>query len=237
MSELRAACEAHVADTDATFKDRRHAGRLLAAALMRFKSERPVVLALPRGGVPVAYEVARRLGAPLDVVLVRKIGAPGHPELGIGAVMDGAEPVLVLNEEIVDAIAPPPGFAEAQADTELREIERRRRIYRDDRAMLDIAGRTVIIVDDGIATGGTVRAVLRGLARSGPARRVLAVPVAPHESVDMLKPEADEIVCLAEPEPFIAVGHHYADFRQTSDREVVELLEQAALLTPDRAQA
>jgi putative phosphoribosyl transferase len=220
---------------DVTFADRREAGRQLAAVLIRYKDERPIVLALPRGGVPVAYEVARRLAAPLDVVLVRKIGAPGQPELGIGAVMDGAQPQVVINEEIYSEVAPPPGFVEAQAATSLREIERRRQTYRGGRPMLDIAGRTVIVVDDGIATGGTVRAVLRGLGRSRPARRVLAVPVAPRDAIASLSSDADEIVCLVQPDRFFAVGDHYADFRQTSDREVIELLRQSATFASARS--
>ena len=210
------------------FSDRRQAGRALAAALMPLKDEHPVVLALPRGGVPVAFEVAQALAAPLDVVLVRKIGAPGHPELGLGAIVEGAEPQVVLNEDIVAILAPDRSYIEAEKLRQLEEIERRKLLYRGGRPALSVEGRVAIVVDDGIATGGTVKAVLRALAGGRPARRVLAVPVAPQETIDALRPDADEIVCLATPEPFFAVGSHYRDFRQTSDAEVVELLRRAA---------
>jgi predicted phosphoribosyltransferase len=210
------------------FSDRRQAGRALAAALMPLKGENPVVLALPRGGVPVAFEVAQALAAPLDVVLVRKIGAPGHPELGLGAVVDGANPQLVLNADIIELLAPNPAYIEAEKQRQLKEIERRKQLYRGDRPPVRLQGHVAIVVDDGIATGGTVKAVLRALARAGPARRVLAVPVAPRDSIEALAPEADDIVCLVTPEPFFAVGSHYSDFRQTTDAEVVDLLRRAA---------
>ena len=210
------------------FSDRRQAGRQLAAALKPLKLENPIVLALPRGGVPVAFEVAQALGAPLDVVMVRKIGAPGHAELGLGAVVDGSDPQLVLNDEIVELLAPDPGYVEAEKRRQLKEIERRKRLYRGERPPVPVEGRVLIVIDDGIATGGTVKAVLRALAPARPSRRILAVPVAPKESIDMLAPEADDVVCLATPEPFFAVGTHYRDFRQTTDTEVVDLLRRAA---------
>jgi putative phosphoribosyl transferase len=206
------------------FTDRRDAGRQLAAALARYRVSRPVVLALPRGGVPVGFEVAQALDAPLDVLLVRKIGAPGHEELGLGAVVDGQDPQLVLNPDVVRAVGPPPGYIEAEKRRQLAEIERRRRQYVGDRAPTPVDGRTVIIVDDGIATGGTVKAALRGVSQHRTARLVLAVPVAPADSLDELASECDDIVCLATPEPFFAVGPHYRDFTQTEDDEVVRLL-------------
>lgn len=210
-----------------TFRDRRDAGLQLAAAMKRFHDDRPVVLALPRGGVPVAFEVARALGAELDLLLVRKIGAPGHEELAIGAVVDGKDPQLVLNREIIAAAAPPPGYIDAEKKRQLAEIERRRRLYRGAEQPVDVKGRTVIVIDDGIATGATVRAALRGVRQNEPKRLILAVPVAPPETLEKLAPECDEIVCLSAPPWFNAVGSHYADFTQTTDEEVMGLVAQA----------
>jgi predicted phosphoribosyltransferase/dienelactone hydrolase len=210
------------------FSDREEAGRELAAALAHLKDEKPIVLALPRGGVPVAYEVAKALGAPLDVILVRKIGAPGHKELGIGAVVDGANPQLVLNEEVVRMVRPSERYILDEGKRELAEIERRRELYRRDRPPLPVKDRTVVVVDDGIATGGTMKAVLKALRESGPKKLVLAVPVAPADTIAELSPLADEVVALETPEPFFAVGAHYRDFAQTTDDEVMELLSRAA---------
>jgi putative phosphoribosyl transferase len=207
------------------FADRRQAGRRLASALRRFREEDPLILALPRGGVPVAFEVAQALDAELDIVLVRKIGAPGHAEYGIGALVEGPEPLLVLNEQIVQMIGPPPGYIEGEKQRQLKEIERRRDVYRHGRAPIPVSERTVIVVDDGIATGGTMRAVLQALRQEGAAHTILAVPVAPADTLAELSELADETVCLATPDPFRAVGLHYHDFDQTTDEEVIELLE------------
>ncbi|MDE5441696.1 phosphoribosyltransferase [Bradyrhizobium sp. CSA207] len=206
------------------FADRREAGQRLAPLLMKYKDQHPVILALPRGGVPVAFEVAQALNAPLDVALVRKIGAPGHKELGLGAVVDGAHAQVVLNDEIVRTLQPGRAYLEAETSRQLAEIERRRHLYRNGEPPLDVAGRTAIVIDDGIATGGTVKAVLKALAKAKPSRLVLAVPVAPKESLADLNSDADEIICLVTPDPFYAVGLNYRDFGQTSDQEVVELL-------------
>ncbi len=210
------------------FSNRREAGRKLALALARFKSEQPVILALPRGGVPVAYEVALALSAVLDVVIVRKLGAPGQPELGIGAVVDGDQPESVLDADSVRLLQVSKQFIEGEIAHELKEIDRRQQLYRGSRPAVPVAGRTVIVVDDGIATGGSMRAALRGLRRAAPRKLVLAVPVAPSDTLERLRPEVDEIVCLATPPLFHAVGQFYSDFRQTSDEEVIKLLDAAA---------
>jgi putative phosphoribosyl transferase len=206
------------------FQDRRDAGIQLAAALMHLAPANPLVLALPRGGVPVAFEVATALGADLDLLIVRKLGAPGYEELGIGAVVDGADPQLVLNEDVVRQLAPNPNYIRAEMRRQLGEIDRRRHVYLGGAPPIPVAGRTAIVVDDGIATGGTVRAALKGLRKARPARLILAVPVAPPESIAALRGECDEILCLAQPNPFYAVGAHYACFDQTGDDEVVRLL-------------
>jgi putative phosphoribosyl transferase len=210
------------------FIDRKEAGRELAAALARFKVESPVVLAIPRGGVPVAFEVARALEAPLDIIVARKLGAPGQHELGLGAIVDGDHPQSVLNEEIIRELRVSTQYIQSEIETEVKEIRRRQAAYRRGRPAADLAGRTVIVIDDGIATGGSIRAALRGVRRMGPKKVVLAVPVAPPDTIEALRAEADEIVCLDMPEYFMAIGEFYEDFRQTSDAEVIELLETAA---------
>lgn len=209
---------------DARFANRQDAGRQLAGVLTRFAGENPLVLALPRGGVPVAYEVALALDAPLDVVFVRKIGAPGHPELGLGALVDGRAPQVIWNEPVMRMVQPSPDYLEAEQNRQLLEIERRRRAYRGDASAENPHGRTVIVIDDGIATGGTVRAALKALSATSPGKLVLAVPIAPKDSIEVLEREADEVICLATPEPFYAVGAHYEDFDQTTDEEVIDLL-------------
>ncbi|MFC0387611.1 phosphoribosyltransferase [Muricoccus vinaceus] len=214
------------------FLDRADAGRQLAQSLLHLKVQDPVVLALPRGGVPVGYEVAEALGAPLDLLLVRKIGTPGQAELAVGAVVDGARPEMVINEDIVRQLGVPASYLEQEAARQLAEIERRRAAYLRGRPPVALEGRTAIMVDDGIATGATARASLRALAASGTARRVvLAVPVAPAEIVKALSALCDEAITLSTPEDFRAVGLHYGDFRQTEDAEVIELLDRAAVRT------
>ncbi len=206
------------------FADRSAAGLALAEVLKTKKIVDPVVLALPRGGVPVAAEIAKVLRAPLDIVLVRKIGVPYQRELAVAAVVDGDRPEVVVNEEVVRIADLPSGYIDTQVKLELEEIERRRKVYLKDRTRVPLDGRTIILVDDGIATGASIRAAVRALKRKEPRALILAVPVAPAETVDELKSEVDEIVCLHTPEPFIAIGVHYIDFHQMEDEEVISLL-------------
>jgi putative phosphoribosyl transferase len=220
---------------DLSFRDRADAGRQLVPHLMAHSADNNVVLALPRGGVPVAFEIARALRAPLDLIFVRKIGAPGHAEYGLGAVVDGAHPQVVLNKEALDLLNVPQSYIERETQRQLQEIERRRQHYLAGRRPVDVEGRVAIVVDDGIATGGTVRAALKGLSLARPARLILAVPVAPADTIERLRAEANEVVCLMTPDPFYAVGQHYDDFRQTSDREVTTLLDEARLWTREDA--
>lgn len=209
------------------FADRTEAGRKLAEVL-RGTVDPPVsVFALPRGGVPVGLEIAKALDAPLDLVMVRKIGAPGQPELALAAVADGPHPELVVNEEVMRATGATREDLERRAEAELAEIERRRRRYLGGRPRAPIAGRAVIVVDDGIATGATMRAALRSLRRGRPRELILGVPVAPPDTIERLRPEVDRIVCLYTPEWFAAVGQFYDDFSQTTDEEVVRALAEA----------
>ncbi len=208
------------------FADRVEAGRALATELAKKHYEDPVVLALPRGGVPVAAEVAEALDAPLDLVLVRKIGVPYQPELALAAVVDGEHPEVVVNEDVRRyAGVDEDEFERIKAD-EIRELERRREKYLQGRDKVPIEGRTVIVIDDGIATGATARAALLGLRRGNPKKLVLAVPVAPPDTVRQLRGEVDDLVCLDTPSPFFAIGAFYRRFDQTSDGEVIELLAQ-----------
>ena len=208
------------------FRDRYDAGRRLAGELMAYANRSDVlVLALPRGGVPVAYEVARALRAPLDVFLVRKRGLPGHEELAMGAIASGG--VRVLNEELVHVLDIAPEVIDEVAEEERWELERRERAYRDDRQPLDVRGRIVILIDDGLATGSTMRAAVAALRKQGPARILVAVPVAAPSTCQEFQQEVDEVVCVRTPEPFRAVGIWYDDFSQTSDEEVHALLEEA----------
>ncbi|HSR70840.1 MAG TPA: phosphoribosyltransferase family protein [Kiloniellales bacterium] len=210
------------------FSDRSEAGRALATRLSRLKHEAPVVLALPRGGVPVAYEIAIALEAPLDLILVSKIGVPWQPELAAGAVVDGERPEVVENEEVVRALSISAEIIATGARRKLEEVERRRKAYLGDRkSRVPLAGRTAIVVDDGIATGTTARAALRAVRRAVPKHLVLAVPVAPPDSVAALESECDEIVCLEVPPDLGAIGSFYADFRQVSDEEVIDCLTRA----------
>lgn len=210
------------------FADRREAGRHLAAKLGQMNFERAVVLALPRGGVPVAVEVASALQVPLDLLFVRKIGLPWQSELAVGAVVDGAHPQMVLNERVLAMVDVPAAYLERERDRELAEIERRRAHYCGDRPPVDVGGRAVILVDDGVATGTTVRAALIALERLGAARQILAVPVIAPDTAAAFRADGIEVVALAEPENFRAVGEFYRDFHQLEDEEVVGLLAGAA---------
>lgn len=208
------------------FFDRAHAGRRLAATLQHLKGGNLAVAGLPRGGVPVAYEVARSLHAPLDVIVVRKLGVPSQPELGMGAI--GEDGVRILNEEVVGLAGVSPEELAAVERRERAELDRLGRRLRGDRPRLPLAGRTVVVVDDGIATGSTARAACRVARARGAARVVLAVPVAPRGWTTHLGPDVDEAICVATPRPFVAVGHWYLDFAQTSDDEVIDCLTRAA---------
>ena len=211
----------------ARFRDRQEAGEHLAHELKRRYGGRDdlIVLALPRGGVPIGYTIARALGAPLDVFVVRKLGVPGHEELAMGAIASGG--VRVLNEDVVGYLNVPAGIIESVAEEEEQELRRREKIYRGSRPPLEVINRVVILVDDGLATGSTMRAAHAALKKLGPSRIVVAVPVAARETCQDLQREVDEIICLRTPEPFQAVGLWYEDFDQTSDDEVQRLLRES----------
>jgi len=213
------------------FFNRRDAGRKLAERLQKYRGPNTIVLAIPRGGVVVGYEVAKALGVPLDVLIPRKIGAPGQPELGIGAV--GENGVSVLDRDTIAYLGVSEEYIKEEAERQRREIERRWKVYRDNRPFPDIKGKTVILVDDGIATGHTTMAAARVIRKRQPGKLVLAVPVAPADSLIRLRPEVDEIVVLETPEPFFAVGAWYEEFEQTTDEEVIELLRRAEEASSD----
>ncbi|HZQ29368.1 MAG TPA: phosphoribosyltransferase [Acidimicrobiales bacterium] len=206
-----------------TFADRVTAGRALGAALLDYQGPGTVVLGLPRGGVPVAAEVADALGAPLDVFVVRKLGVPGHEELAMGAIASGG--VVVLNEEVMASLGIDQATLEAVIDRERGELARRERAYRGDRPPLALAGRTVVLVDDGLATGASMRAAVEAVRRAGPDLVVAAVPVGAAATCVALSRVADRVVCLVTPEPFNAVGAFYADFSQTTEQEVRTVLD------------
>ncbi len=209
------------------FRNRTEAGEKLSSRLLHLTDESLVVLALPRGGLPVAFEVAKALSAPIDLIMVRKIGVPWQQELAAAAVVDGDDPQIVENSEIVEMFRLSEDFIREEADKQLQEIERRRRLYLGERERVAVRGRTVVVVDDGIATGATVRAALKAVRKAGAQRVVLAVPVAPPETIDTLRAETDEIVCLSTPEFFGGISMFYTDFHQVSDDEVIDLLKRA----------
>ena len=212
------------------FEDREEAGRRLAERLSRYRDERPVVFALPRGGVPVGYEISRALGVPLEVFVARKLGAPSQPEFGIGAVAPGG--VRILNEDVVRRLGIPDDYVERITERETAEVERRLRHFRGGRPEPEVRGRTAILVDDGLATGVTARAAIKALHRLEPRRLVLAAPVCAAQTAELLGPEVDELICLEAPADLGAIGFWYRDFSQTSDEEVIELLESARRQEP-----
>ena len=218
-----------------SFKDRSDAGRQLAKALAGYKDQQPVILALPRGGVPVAAQVAAALNAPLDLILVRKIGVPFQPELAMSAVVDGGAPIVVRNEDVIRHAGIDESEFKAVCDDELAEIERRRQRYLGNRKRVDVSGRTAIVIDDGVATGATTRAALRATRMRKPKRLVLAVPVAPTDSLSELRHDADDVVCLEDHEFFGAIGLYYADFSQVPDEEVIEILKRFPVQRPAQA--
>jgi predicted phosphoribosyltransferase len=219
---------------DIRFQDRTEAGRILAHELEAYAGQPDVVvLALPRGGVPVAFEVAQALGVPLDVFLVRKLGVPGHEELAMGALASGD--VRILNEEVVDALGIPPEVIDLVAQAEQQELERREQAYRGNRPAIDVAGRTVILIDDGLATGSTMKAAIAALRRQNVHRLIVAVPTSSPSTRSEIATLADDCVSVITPEPFHAVGLWYHDFSQTSDAEVCDLLERSAQGPPPQS--
>jgi len=208
------------------FRDRKEAGKLLAAQLAAYANQQDlIVLALPRGGVPVGFEIAQALHAPLDVIVVRKLGVPGQEELAMGAIATSG--IRILNKDVVQFLNIPDEVVDHVTAQELKELERRERLYRGERPAYDVGGRTIILVDDGIATGATMHAAVAAIKQRQPTRIIIAVPTAAPSTCDEFAMEVDELVCVIRPEPFIAVGYWYRQFSQTSDEEVHHLLEQA----------
>ncbi len=215
----------------ALFKDRVDAGKKLAKELSKYANRSDVlILALPRGGVPVAFEVAKELNVKMDVFIVRKLGVPGNEELAMGAI--SSDNILVLNEDIVRSFQIPERVINMVAENELKELERRERTYRGDRPKPEISGLTVILIDDGLATGATMRAAAAALKTKNPAKIVVAVPTGAPDTCEFFRKEVDEVICVATPEPFYGVGAWYGNFSQTTDEEVCELLDKAASFQP-----
>lgn len=215
------------------FRDRQEAGQALASALRVLKLHEPVVLALPRGGIPVAAEVAKALRAPFDLVIVRKVGAPGNPELAVAAIVDGDPPHVVLNRDIVEALELGEEELAALVERERPELERRRAVYLGSRRPVSVAGRTAILVDDGAATGASMRVAVRAMKSLAPLEIVVALPVAPADTVHALSREADTVICVDQPPHFCALGDHYRDFRQLADEDVVAALRHVAMDVED----
>ena len=214
-------------EVDTNFKDRKEAGQILAHKLINYLGQNVIVLGLPRGGVPVAFEVAKALKAPLDVYVVRKLGVPGHEELAMGAIASGD--VRVLNKPVIEDLGVTEEAIEAETRKEREELKRRELLYRDDRPPLEVSDRTVVLVDDGIATGSTIKAGIAALKKQKAGRIVVAVPVAPISSIEELKKEVDEVICVSTPEFFYAISLWYDEFPQTSDEQVRELLKKAEM--------
>ncbi|HXW71448.1 MAG TPA: phosphoribosyltransferase [Methylocella sp.] len=206
------------------FRNRADAGRGLAARLAVYRGQNAVLLALPRGGVPVAAEIAQEIGAPIDLILVRKIGVPSQPELAMGAIVDGDSPLVVRNEDVIALTGVEEEEFAAVRDREFAEIERRRQVYLGDRARIPVKDRIAIVVDDGVATGATTRAALQATRMREPKKLILAVPVGPADTIAAMQDEADEVICLETPRGFGAIGFFYSDFRQTTDEEVIAIL-------------
>jgi putative phosphoribosyl transferase len=208
---------------DVIFKDRVEAGKILANKLSKYAAEDPLVLGLPRGGVPVAFEVAKALKAPLDVYIVRKLGVPGHEELAMGAIATGD--VRVLNESVIGPLQISQEAIETETKREKKELKRRERVYRSGRSPLNLANRTVLLIDDGIATGSTIKAAIAALKKQKAAKIIVGVPVAPSSTIEELKNEVDDVICVSTPDFFIAISVWYDEFPQTTDEQVRELLE------------